>query len=219
MSNANFDAHISLGSACEVAIQLRGNGLRNSSHCFDWVWNQEGGLINIIEILQDDFQKLLNPSNYCVCNRFKVKNKYYPDMGFPHNKLLLKEGWETYKRRIKRTQKTFKTTTRICFVYFRDSEIVIDEHYKRIRPKIINYEEQLRLFKEETIFFREVVNMLYPKLDYHLKALYRIYDNDSCKIIKDILRTFNEDKITYNVVIGNNKDSWTKSIKSRRFIN
>ena len=216
MSNANFDAHISLGCACEVALQLRGNGLRNSSHCFDWVWNHDGGLINIIEILQDNFKKLSNRGNYYKCNNLKVRNKYYPDMGWPHEKLLTKEGWETYQRRIKRTKKTFETTTKICFVYFRDGDDPIDEQYKRIHPEEINYEEQLRLFKEETIFFREVVNILYPTLKFHLKAFYRITCND--KLIKDTLRTFNEDKITYNTVIGKNKESWLKAIKAKTFI-
>ena len=146
MSNANFESHISLGSACQSALQLRENGLRDASHCFDWMWNKEGGLINIIEILQDNFKKLLNLNNYCKSNTYKVKNKCYPDMGFPHYKLT-KNSLETFKRRIIRTQKRFESKNRICFIYFRDIEVPINKKYNRIYNKEINIEEQLRLFK------------------------------------------------------------------------
>jgi len=217
----DFEIYISLGSACFTAIQLRQHNIRDSSYCFDWVWNKEEGLINIISIIENNFKKLLLRKNYIENQDFKVKNKCYLNMGFPHNKILSNEGWETFVKRVNRTKKVLRSNKKICFVYFRDiTEVLIDNNYKRIHPKKINKEiikEQIRLFKEETILFREKIDIVYPNLNYHLKALLMIEKKDFNTVNKR-LYSLNDNKITYNIVIGQNENMWKKVLFANKYL-
>ncbi len=213
--------YVSLGSACQVAIQLKMNNIRRCAYCFDTMWNKHSGLINIIDILQDDFKKLSQRENYVRNKQFKITNKVYPDTGFPHNKLFTKRGWDTFIRRIERMKDMLKDKKKICFVYFRDIEILINNNYRQTYQHIDIelVKEQIRLFMEETIYFRETINILYPELKFHLKAFYRVDDKKYILIINQLLETFKEDKITYNIVIGKNKDIWSKSLNVDKYIN
>jgi len=110
--------YVSLGSACQVAIQLKTNNIRRCAYCFDTIWNQHSGLINIIDILQDDFKKLSQRGNYVRNKQFKITNKYYPDIGLPHNKLFTQRGWDTFIRRIERMKDMLKGKKKNMFCIF-----------------------------------------------------------------------------------------------------
>lgn len=217
----DFEIHISLGSACLATIEMRKYNIKDYTYCFDWLWNREGGLMNVITILENKFKKLLIRENYIEDPNFRVKNKCYSDMGFPHNKVLSDEGWETFKRRINRTKEILESDKKICFVYFRDiTKVLIDKNYKRIYPKKRKKEilkEQIRLFKEETILFREKINILYPDLNYHLKALFMIDKKDFISV-NNRMYFFTENKITYNIVIGENESMWKKALFAKKYL-
>ena len=212
-----YDSYVSLGSACETSIRMTENKMRKCSHCFDWIWNQEGGLINIISIIEDKFKKLTNKENYLVHKRWKYINKYYTNIGIVHHNILNEEGFMTYNRSIERMKEILESNKKICFVYFRTYEIPIDINYKQINKKVINYKEQLQLFKEETKLFIKKLDELYPNLNYHMRAFYRINRRHIVTVNK-ILETFNEDKITYNIVIQRNKKVWKNSLLSNKYI-
>ena len=81
-----MEEYVSLGSACRVAMELKRNKMRSCAFCFDVMWNKHSGLINIIDILQDDFKKFSQRDNYIRQKQFKITNKRYPDIGLPHSK-------------------------------------------------------------------------------------------------------------------------------------
>lgn len=127
---------ISLGSWCDVAINLRDTGMRKAAFPFDWVASVD--CEKFLEILSTDFQYFLD-DEYLFVRDFHVFNNYY-NLEFPHDFIfsleelseVLKEPkdklkasknehtWETFKdkymRRINRFRDLANYRGRVYFI-------------------------------------------------------------------------------------------------------
>ena len=80
---------ISLGCGCDIAFYSKKYGYRNKAYPFDKIWNYNGGLNNICNIIYNDFKDLTeniiyNENNICC-------NKNIPNMLLVHNDIKNKK--------------------------------------------------------------------------------------------------------------------------------
>ncbi|HXF28244.1 MAG TPA: DUF1796 family putative cysteine peptidase, partial [Chlamydiales bacterium] len=76
-----FPIFVSLGSSCEVGIQLRNCHLRTAAFPFDWVMSLDHP--RVIDCLQQDFKYFMN-ENYLVPHPGYVHNTAY-NIAFVHD--------------------------------------------------------------------------------------------------------------------------------------
>lgn len=128
---------VSLGGDCQVALNLRTNGVRGLAYPFDWINSPE--FESIIAIIEDDFKYWLEPS-FLEHSGNKILNRYY-NIKFAHDfptsadlSNLSAEGFEgvcrivddfynylplaeeKYNRRIKRFRELLESSSPIIFI-------------------------------------------------------------------------------------------------------
>lgn len=147
--------YISLGSACDAAMILDKIKFRKNAYPFDWLWNLESGIENVIDIISSDFKNIVSENSYIQTRHYRLPNpvvvyKEYPTVIHMHsNPMINKKDHYTLLRRIQRFQEVMKSQTRIHFIYYRN-------HYEDtlVNPKVTVSDSLHRLVKEGEDFLR-----------------------------------------------------------------
>ena len=186
---------ISLGSWCNVAINLKRNGMRKAAFPFDWIASVD--CEKFLEIFTSDFKYFLD-DNYLFIKDSHIFNNYY-NLEFPHDQCLpqeMAELWATFKdkymRRIDRFRELEHYKGKVYFIrssfgYSNDPE----RHFKCAENISISDVYAWRLF--HTLLDR------FPQLDFTLiicdlvkeakilsKNLIRLQDIPDLKAINDL---------------------------------
>ena len=164
---------ISLGSGCMSAQILDEIGLRKQSLPFDWLWNLDGGLELVANIINDDFidygnrEKLVRGWHYRWNNQVLIHSSY-PEIAHIHSDPLANnEDFLTLLRRVKRFKELLNGKDKIVFIYFRS--------FSETNHNKVNEEYNLnvcfeRLLKESNEFV-ELIKIKYPSLSFKLLSI------------------------------------------------
>jgi len=120
---------ISLGGGCDVSLQLQKYNLRKVSLPFDWLWNLDGGLGVVDELLSSRFSQARRRCDFEYADHYKWPGektlvfKKYPKVAFIHsNPLESKSDFESFNRRIDRFFEILDAPdVAVIFVYYRQN--------------------------------------------------------------------------------------------------
>jgi len=118
--------YISLGAACDAAMMMKKLGLRTASYPFDWLFNLDSGLVSVIEMIQDDFQKICAPDCYMPGNHSEITTEVvayrdYPTVLHIHSNPMSKTGeHDELVRRFDRFRRALTSRDKLHFVYYRN---------------------------------------------------------------------------------------------------
>lgn len=152
---AAYDEVVSLGSRCQVAIQMENNGVRHLAYPFDWIVTHAQGLASFI-INQGshflDIDKVLyveeyagNPPYYFVRDTHYGFESYH-DFLPPHVPGNFEMVKEKFQRRIKRFFALLNSNKKILFI-------------------------RTDVTRKEAEFLDHIIHTLYPRLVYTFVAL------------------------------------------------
>lgn len=155
---------ISLGSWCDVAINLRKNEMRHAAFPFDWIVSVD--CEKFLEIFRTDFQYFLE-DQYLFAKDAHVFNEYYR-LEFPHDHIIDPENpeeWmafkEKYARRIDRFKELENHKRKVYFIRSAFGYSNHPERHFKCRENIsISVEYSRRLY--------ETLQKRFPRLDFAL---------------------------------------------------
>lgn len=220
--------YISLGGGCDIQTYLLNKYVNSETCVFSYIWNLDGGLINVIDIIKNNFLGLKNIEDYlidyhpkfyfpetttnnkpiclsCPKRENKLINKQYRSMSFFHYELS-NEFIDSINRKIERFQNLLNSEEEILFLYYRQYDEPINSDYFNDKDYDINL--KLDVFINESEFFVKELQILYPKLSFKLLSLFMlptknneiIYNKLFPIINKFILHSKNNKYILYDIV-------------------
>ena len=180
---------ISLGSACDAALMMQFLGIRYKSYPFDWLWNFEGGLTAVTEIIKSDFSEITAKNSYLENQHYRFSElvtvyKAYPTIVHLHSDPLQnEEDHNTLLHRIERFKGALEDASFKHFIYYRSLEEDI------INGKSKDLNDSFHRLIDEGIFFLEMIKKKYPQLSgkIHLLLVLQIKKSD-IKILKPMIR-------------------------------
>ena len=206
---------VSLGSGCAVSQRLNEAGLRKQSYPFDWLWNLEGGLEVVNDIIGNDFFQFIYRSNLVTENHYRwnkkvIINRFYPNIAHIHSDPQNNEkDYQSLLRRVKKIRDLLNGKSNIQFIYFRSIE-EFDPSTKHKEYSLTYCFE--RLLQESTEFIKIIKNK-YPSLQFKLLSICMISNQ------QEIVYTENEIKryknIPVNMIAYN---SWMKIFLKKNYI-
>lgn len=114
---------ISLGQNCTTSWYIKDTGQKKASYPFDWIFTSAEILTDILE---DDFQKLLDP-NLIIPRGYRAGHKFYHSFQYGHrNPASSKSDLEYYHRCIDRWNKMMTENRPVVLIY-----TVLNERDKR----------------------------------------------------------------------------------------
>jgi hypothetical protein len=152
---AAYDEVVSLGSRCQVAIQLEHNGIRHFAYPFDWIVTHAEGLGSFIVNQGAHFldrDKVVYVGEYAgnPPYQFVMDTHYgfesYHDFLPPHIKGNFEEVKEKFQRRIKRFFALLNSNKKILFI-------------------------RTDVTRAEAEYLDNIIHTMYPKLVYTFVAL------------------------------------------------
>ena len=193
---------LSLGGGCYVSMNLNRCKLRKVAYVFDWVWNQDYGLFAIADIVKDKFQKMSKRENFSKTYHYNldngqkmVVNKQYPHIAYVHHNLVdSDEDYEAFLRRIQRFLELFENKKdKILFIFYRDQGRI-----EQTPKEQLKYCDFTKILEEESIYFIEEIQKLYPDLDFDLLSLYASHRENLDEINLPQNRTFNKTNLIFD---------------------
>lgn len=162
--NRDNPIFISLGSWCNVAINLQKNGMRHAAFPFDWVASVD--CEKFLKIFQTDFEYFLD-DKYLFIKDSHAFNDYY-NLEFPHDIFFEPEEFEEwiefkdkYTRRIKRFRELGDYKGK---VYFIRSSFGYSNHPDRY----FKCKENISISTEYSQRLYNTLRNIFPRLDFAL---------------------------------------------------
>lgn len=157
---------ISLGGACDVGIALQWMRIKGPSYPFDWLANLEGGLEQVVEILENNFDTVNQYDSYDLryfpefSKRLAVYKNHPSVVHLHSNPLSDRNEHEKLVRRMKRFQVTMEEEGLfVHFLYYRTLDALIQ------KDSSATWEQALELLEHEGLnFVRYVRNNYSGKL-------------------------------------------------------
>lgn len=155
---------ISLGSACDVAINLQSMGLRSYSLPFDWLWNQDYGLDFVRMEMECDWKNVTSATSYELMKHIRFDNpvvvyKEYPNLIHLHsNPLNNQKDHEQLVRRWNRFQSCLVDNDQKYFIYYRNA--VEDQ----LLGKSKSIEDSFEILKAEVNSLLQLMERKYPSV-------------------------------------------------------
>lgn len=105
---------ISLGCSCNVATYLKKLNIKKCSYPFDWIFSN---LKMIQDVIDDDFKKFMDKSNFIVVKPSATGHKIYHKQMFNHHNPLIKENYKYFERCINRFNNIINSPKGKLFVH------------------------------------------------------------------------------------------------------
>tara|TARA_B110000971_G_scaffold221756_1_gene270397 strand:- start:202 stop:6702 length:6501 start_codon:yes stop_codon:yes gene_type:complete len=196
---------ISLGSSCDVSLNLKRLGINNIHYFFDFIWNEYDGLRTVTKIIKNNFIHFNDLINYTKITTHPILNwtkcdinKYYPNLVFMHHDTEKKDVIESFIRKINRTEDILISKKKKVFIYYRHYGF----DYHEWRAPILNIFLDLEEFIKETLEFCSMYKDLYNE-NFHLISLITYEPNFDTKNINKhllILKKYENDYLTFDFV-------------------
>lgn len=229
---------VSLGSGCDIKLFMINPLLPHyRTEFFDFLWNFDGGLKTVKNIIQEDFDGFSNSEDYYFgvhpkwdstlnlkLNQNQISLQWhekdisyyiprkYPEIAFMHYPDI---SWikTTYPKRIKRFKK-FLNSPNIYFVYYRQYDEPINSTY--VNEKDYDLSSKLDFWIEETIEFSEF--MKGANKNFKILSLFALPYNFDKKILKEfnfpnLSENVNFDFLFYKNLDSDNHDPIKKEMK------
>ena len=139
----------SFGTTCHTARMMQRMNIKKVSYPFDWIFSDES---MIQEIIQDDFQKFINPKYFIEPkNKYSEKqcgHKIYHEDLFFHKNPRKKEDYDYYLRCIDRFKNLLKSPEQKHFFLFYSPQ-------NTNHPKYLNGNQNEEIIKNKVIKFNE----------------------------------------------------------------
>jgi hypothetical protein len=136
----------SLGTRCQTANILRRNNLKLCSYPFDWIFSNPE---NVIDCIQDDFDKFLDKSYYInICETKCGHAHYYNHMFFHRNPLSNAADYDYYVRCVDRFRILLKSQEHKLFII-----LFVNGEYDSLGPQFKN-----NIIKFNDIFSKYTTN-------------------------------------------------------------
>lgn len=207
---------VSLGSGCAVSQRLNEAGLRKQSYPFDWLWNLEGGLEVVNDIIGNDFFQFIYRSNLVTENHYRwnkkvIINRFYPNIAHIHSDPQNNEkDYQSLLRRVKKIRDLLNGKSNIQFIYFRSIE-EFDPSTKHKEYSLTYCFE--RLLQESTEFIKIIKNK-YPSLQFKLLSICMISNQQAMEdkfLIKNFVKQ-NYECLDFEIVYTENEIKRYKNI-------
>lgn len=163
---------ISLGGGCDVGIILKFYGLRRGRYPFDWLWNLDGGLTNVSNIIASDFKNIRDVEDFCYAPHAtwpeseKVVFRCYKNIAHVHsNPLDNPLDLRLFNKRIEDFERLIRDPERnITFIYYRNAPDINKDN---------DQESLLSLQKliAESCHFEKLMEQKYPNTKFRLVSL------------------------------------------------
>lgn len=173
---------VSLGSHCEVAIQLREQSLRSAAFPFDWLLtlNHE----RFLALFEEDFELFLEANCFFQhpTNSYMVENDYY-QIEWRHDWPFTDYGWDViryqqhlleiqskYQRRVARFKQLADFQGKVYFLraafdFNNDPSVYWGES------------SQARISVEQAVSLKEVLEKYFPSLEFELVIINYVEEN------------------------------------------
>jgi len=162
--NIDKPIFVSLGSWCDIAINLRKNGMRHAAFPFDWIASVD--CERFLEIFQTDFKYFLD-DEYLFIKDSHIFNNYY-NLEFPHDIFFHPEEPEEYisfkKKYTKRINRFRELENYKGKVYFIRSAFGYSNHPERH----FKCEENVSISIEYSQRLYDALQKRFPQLDFAL---------------------------------------------------
>lgn len=207
---------ISLGSGCEIALVLNQLGLRKQSMPFDWLWNFDGGLRFVTNILSDSFVQFSDRNNLLYQNHYRWNKpmlilRPYPTLAHIHSNPLSNESeFKTLLRRVDRFKTILEQNDEIIFFYYRSTE----EYNLKNPGKYYDIASCLSLQLEESCAFINFLKNQHPMLNFRLISICQlpyIHYKPSVSLLNDF-ENYHHEHLTTNITFLGSETNNLKSV-------
>ncbi len=182
---------VSLGGACDVATELlQRRGLATTSHFFDYLWNLDGGLGNVTDIIARQFAGFDSMDNFIrirhpewntpeVSGRLRIAcgdlqaeqlcHKHYRNIALLHYQPGT-EMVEKFQRKARRFMRLLTGDVPLVFIYYRQYHGPINGQY--INQPDYDIDGKLHYWREETERFVRAISGPYPSLEFRVVSCF-----------------------------------------------
>jgi hypothetical protein len=182
---------VSLGGGCDVATELFSQAdLPKTTHFFDYLWNLDGGLCNVINIIRERFagfdslddyvfrahpewntDQTLGPRVIACANQGSTQlvHRKYQDIAFVHYEHDT-ELVESFRRKAQRFLELLESKDPVSFVYYRQYHGPINGQY--VNGLDFDIDAKMRHFQAESEELAASLKTLYPQLPFRLVSAF-----------------------------------------------